>query len=50
MLMSMIDGVIGERYMALFNDEISELIRRLHVLEVDLRFLEHNLNLLKNWI
>jgi hypothetical protein len=42
--------VIGENDMALFNDEISELTRRLHVLEVDLRFLENNLNLLKTWI
>jgi hypothetical protein len=36
--------------MALFNDEISELTGRLHVLEGDLRFLENNLNLLKTWI
>jgi hypothetical protein len=47
-VMSMIDGVIDEGYMALFNDEISKLIRRLQVLDVDLRFLEHNLNLSKN--
>lgn len=44
-----INGVLGESDMALFKDEISELIRRLQVLEVDLRFLEHNLNLLKKW-
>jgi hypothetical protein len=44
----MIDGVIDEGYMALFNDDISKLIRRLQVLGMDLRFLEHNLNLSKN--
>lgn len=42
-----IDGVIGESDVTLFKDEISKLIRRMQVLKLDLRFLEHSHNLLK---
>lgn len=48
--MNIIDGVIGESDMALFKDEIFEPIGSLQILEVDLRFLEHSLILLKKWM